>query len=348
MHRFRWLIVLAAAAALVISGGTLGTASAALPDTFQWHSTGALIGPQSDATHNIVAIKDPSVVYYHGKWNVFASDVDASGNYSMVYFSFKDWSQAGSARQYYLDQTPVGSGYKTAPQIFYFAPKKLWYLVYQTGDNASYSTNPDISNPAGWSAPQTFYASEPPIIQQNIGSGYWVDMWVICDKLNCYLFSMDDNGHLYRSQTSVADFPNGMSQPAIAAQDSNRFSFFEADNVYKVAGTNQYRLIVEAIGSDGHRYFTSYTSNAIDGTWTPLAATEANPFARSTNVTFDGTPWTLDISSGEMIRSGYDQTLTISPCHLRYLYQGHNPSATGGYNSLPWRLGLLTQTSSAC
>ena len=49
-----------------------------------------------------------------------------------------------------------------------------------------------------------------------------------------------------------------------------------------------------------------------------------------------------------MIRAGVDQTLTISPCNMRYVYQGLDPSAGGDYNSLPWRLGLLTQTNSTC
>ena len=117
----------------------------------------------------------------------------------------------------------------------------------------------------------------PAIISQNIGSGFWVDSWVICDSANCYLFSMDDNGHLYRSQTSLASFPTDMSQPVIAASNSTPDSFFEADNVYSVAGTGQYLLIVEAIGSSGHRYFTAYTSTAINGTWTPWPPARATP-----------------------------------------------------------------------
>ncbi|GII22388.1 hypothetical protein Pme01_19850 [Planosporangium mesophilum] len=315
-----------------------------LPSSFRWSSSGLLIAPKSDATHTVVSIKDPSVVYYNGRWHVFASVASSSG-YSMVYLNFADWSQAGSATHYYLDRSGIGTGYRAAPQVFYFAPQRLWYLVYQT-DNASYSTNPDIGDPNGWSAPKDFYPSMPSIIAQNIGNGYWVDMWVICDDANCYLFSSDDNGHLYRSQTTLADFPNGMSEPVIALQDANRNNLFEASNVYKVEGSNQYLLIVEAIGSDGRRYFRSWTSPTINGNWTPLAATESNPFARADNVTFSGTAWTSDISHGELIRAGYDQTLTISPCHLRYLYQGMDPNAGGDYDSLPWRLGLLTQTNS--
>jgi endo-1,4-beta-xylanase len=320
--------------------------AAALPSRFSWSSSGALISPKPDSTHNIAGIKDPSVVYYNGKYHVFASVANRSG-YNLVYLNFSDWSQAGSATHHYLDRSAIGTGYRAAPQVFYYAPQRLWYLVYQTG-NASYSTNPDISNPNGWSAPRNFYSSMPDIIRQNIGKGNWVDMWVICDSANCYLFSSDDNGHLYRSQTSVGQFPNGFTNTVIAAQDSNKNALFEASNVYKVQGSNQYLLLVEAIGSDGRRYFRSWTSGSLAGSWTPLAASESNPFARAVNVTFPSGAWTKDISHGEMIRAGYDQTLTIPSCRLQYLYQGLNPNASGDYNSLPWRLGLLTQTNSSC
>ena len=64
---------------------------------------------------------------------------------------------------------------------------------------------------------------------------------------------------------------------------------FEASNVYKVNGTNQYLAIIEAFG--------------------------------------------------------YDETLALDPCHLRYVFQGADPNAnTGGdYNEIPWQLGVLTQ-----
>ncbi|MDL5199124.1 non-reducing end alpha-L-arabinofuranosidase family hydrolase [Streptomyces sp. ALI-76-A] len=341
-------------ATLTSMGGAVATrrddapsprSAAALPSSFRWSSSGPLISPKSDPTHNIAGIKDPTVVQYNGKYHVFASTASSSG-YNLVYLNFSDWSQAGSATHHYLDRSAIGKGYRAAPQVFYHAPQRLWYLVYQTG-NASYSTNPDISDPNGWSAPRNFYASMPDIIKQNIGNGHWVDMWVICDSANCYLFSSDDNGHLYRSRTTVGQFPNGFTNTVIAAQDS-KYALFEASNVYKVQGSNQYLLLVEAIGSDGRRYFRSWTTNNLAGSWTQLAASESNPFAKSTNVTFPSGAWTRDISHGEMIRAGYDQTLTIPACRLQYLYQGMNPNAGGDYNLLPWRLGLLTQTNSTC
>jgi hypothetical protein len=321
--------------------------TAALPSSFRWSSSAALISAKSDSSHSINAVKDPSLVYANGAWHVFATTVTAGGSYNMEYLTFADWGHAGAANPTFLDTTPIGSGYRAAPQVFYFAPQSTWYLVYQTG-NASYSTNRDISNPSGWTAPRDFYSGMPDIIKNNIGSGYWVDMWVICDTAKCYLFSSDDNGHLYRSETTVADFPNGFSEPVIAMQDSNPNNLFEASNIYKVQGTNTYLMLVEAIGSDGRRYFRSWTAPAITGPWTQLAASEANPFARANNVTFTGTAWTNSISHGELVRATNDQTLTISPCGLQLLYQGLDPSAGGDYNSLPWRLGLLTQTGSTC
>jgi hypothetical protein len=333
----------AGAVASPISNDLTSRQSSSLPTSFKWSSSGPLIVPKSDS-HNLAGIKDPSIVYYNGEYHVFASTAKASG-YNLVYINFKDFSSANSAQFHYLDQSKIGTGYRAAPQVFYFAPQKLWYLVYQNG-NAAYSTNADISNPAGWSAPKNFFASQPSIITQNIGKGNWVDMWVICDTANCHLFSSDDNGHLYRSQTSVSNFPNGFGSTVIALSDPNPNNLFEASNVYNVGG--KYLLLVEAVGSDGARYFRSWTTTSLSGKWTPLADSQNNPFARSNNVAFSGTPWTKSISHGELVRTNVDQTMTVSPCKLRYLYQGLNPTATGTYDGLPWKLGLLTQTNSAC
>ncbi|KAH7121610.1 glycosyl hydrolase family 62-domain-containing protein [Dactylonectria macrodidyma] len=316
----------------------------ALPSSLQWSSTQALIASKNDG-RNIAGIKDPSVIKIDSTYHVFASTAQASG-YNLVYTNFTDFSDAGSAPFYYLDQSAIGTGYRAAPQVFFFKPHNLWYLIYQNG-NAAYSTNKDISNPAGWSAPTNFFNGTPDIITANIGDGYWVDMWVICDASNCYLFSSDDNGHLYRAQTTLANFPNGFSNTVIAMSDTNRYNLFEASCVYTLEGGG-YLLLIEAFDSNGQRYFRSWTSTSIAGTWTAHANTEANPFARASNVQFDGSAWTKSISHGELVRTNTDQTLTINPCNLRFFYQGLDPNAAGDYNALPWKLALLTQTNSAC
>src|SRR4051812_22862885 len=50
-------------------GGGTGGSVCGVPSTFAWSSTGALLSPQSDATHNLASIKDPSIVYFNGKWH---------------------------------------------------------------------------------------------------------------------------------------------------------------------------------------------------------------------------------------------------------------------------------------
>jgi len=329
---------------LVRLGGSPG---GSLPSTFRWSSSGVLAGPKPDAQHSdILAIKDFSVVRFNNQWLIYATTARPSG-WSLVNFNFGDFSQAAAAPHTYLDTaSAIGPGYRAAPQLFFFAPQNLWYLVYQTGP-PTFSTSTNPADPRSWSAPRTFIAQEPAILTQNKGPGGWIDFWVICDSTNCFLFFSDDNGHIYRAQTSMANFPNGFTNTQIVLSDS-RFALFEATNVYKVAGQNQYLLIEEAIGSTGRRYFRSFTATSLTGGWTALAATENEPFAGRNNVTFPSGAWTQDISHGEMVRDGVDQTLTINPCRLQYVYQGMDPGASGEYIRLPWRMGLLSQTNSTC
>jgi endo-1,4-beta-xylanase len=47
-----------------------------------------------------------------------------------------------------------------------------------------------------------------------------------------------------------------------------------------------------------------------------------------------------------MVRAGDDQTLPIDPCRMQSVCQGLDPRAGGDYNSLLWRMGLLTRTNS--
>ena len=338
------------------AGSALARRKVAVPHSFKWSSTGPLVGPKDDG-HGIAAIKEPSVVQVDGTYHVFATTIKPDGSANLVYLNYTDFSNANSAPFFYLEQSAIGKGYRAAPQVFYFAPQKLWYLIFQNG-NAAYSTNPDISNPAGWSAPKTFFSSTPTLVQTNTKSGgYWVHMWVICDKDNCHLFSSDDNGRLYRSQTSLVNFPSGMSEPVVALENTqNKYALYEGACVYAIrdgACPDKFLLLVEAFGSDGQRYFRSWTSKKLDGTWKPLADTEGNPFARSTNSVPAGGAtalWTKQISHGEVVRSLTDQTLPIDVCKLSFLHQGMAPATPGStpFNSLPWKLGMLTLTNPNC
>lgn len=292
------------------------------PTVFSWESTPPLIVPKA-ANH--VSLKDPTIVYYNDLYHVFATVFDTSADgWSAVYLNFSDFSEADSAPQISMRNKP--SGGPVAPQVFYFRPHNMWYLISQWG--AKYSTNTDISNPDTWTAPKSLLANG-----LNIG----LDYWVICDDAYCHLFFSGDDGNLYRSKTGIDNFPNFSGYEIVMSDEVHKL--FEAPNVYKVEGKNEYLLLVAAMDP---RYFRSWTSTSLDGPWVPLADKQSAPFAGPVNVSYPGKTWSNGISHGELIRSGYDEKLEINPCNMQFLYQGFDPAAsTPNYTHLPYRLGLL-------
>ena len=352
-------ILLWFAAVVLLSGGVLlasaaepapqaqSSATATIPAVapklpfatpLKWKSSGVLVSPISDETHTIVSVKDPTIVRYNDLWHIYATAYSTSAKtWSMVYLNFKDWSDSPKAKLTYIDVNLNLRGYHCAPNLFYFRPHKKWYLVFQS-QQPQYCTTDDLSKPETWTKPQNFFETKPASAPR-----LWIDYWVICDDTHAYLYFTGDNGCVYRSRTRIEDFPKGMSDPEICIE-GKRFDVFEGSMTYKIKGTGTYLTLVEAIGPA--RYYRAWISDSLDGEWKsiPEATTWEKPFAGINNVTFENgvTPWTRDISHGELIRDGYDETMTIDPNHLQLLYQGRDPASNGNYSLLPYRLALLT------
>ena len=294
--------------------------------------------PWMEAEPPCVAVKDPSVVYHGGRWHVFMTARFPERTVTQ-YCSFDAWEHAQAAPRTVLAIS--GSSYYCAPQVFYFEPQRRWYLVCQAGVpgqrkmEVAYSTTATIEDPASWAPLKPILDGGPGDPRQEGG----LDYWVICDSDRAYLFFTSLNGKLWRLWTPLAEFPAGFGHGEVALQGP----FFEASHTYRLQGTGQYLTIVE---QDGRRYYQAYLADRLDGPWRALANTADRPFAGAANIRpAPGVEaWTDNVSHGELVREGCDQTLTVDPANLRFVFQGMLEKDKAGkrYGQFPWRIGLLT------
>src|SRR6185503_5052725 len=100
------------------------------------------------------AVKDPTVVFSGGRYHVFYTGANASGGWQMLFSSATTLEGLRTAAHVYLSR--IGEAYFAAPQVFFFEPQGLWYLIYQDGTfGAAYSTTTNIADPNSWSGPRS-------------------------------------------------------------------------------------------------------------------------------------------------------------------------------------------------
>ena len=304
-----------------------------------WEYSQPLISPEDREKNPSRAQKDPTVVFHDGKWHVFMT-VKLPGRSAIEHCSFARWEDANRSERTLIDVS--SSDYYCAPQVFFFEPHRKWYLVYQMGVPGqkkmwvAYSTTSNIEDPHSWTRakPMLDGGRDDPRI---VGG---LDYWIICDEERAYLFFTSLNGKMWRMWTTLEDFPRGFDHCEVALTGK----IFEASHTYRLKNTGKYLTIVEQ--DEGRRYFKAFVADRLDGPWEAIADSSDHPFAswRNVRAAKGVAPWTDNISHGELIRDGSDQSMTVDPQDLQFIFQGMLEAHKSGknYGQFQWRIGLLT------
>ncbi|MCC6143200.1 MAG: hypothetical protein IT368_05275 [Candidatus Hydrogenedentes bacterium] len=295
-----------------------------------WKVSEPVLVPGTDGGFDSIAVKDPSIVHEAGAWHVFYTARGPLG-YSLGYVQAKSLAALSTAKRTPLRNLGTGpDAYAAAPQVFYFAPQGTWYLVYQTTSahyQPAYSTNTDIQNPLGWTAPRS--------LVEKTEAAKWIDFWVIGDDNRMYLFYTRNHERVWMMSTAIESFPAGFSAPCEVFGPVH-----EAVHVYRVQGRAAWHMLYELRASDGTRRFGLAEAPALAGPWrgiTEAYATPAQLVWRPASA-----PWTEEVSHGEFIRTGNDQTIPYNEDRPKLLIQGlRKDQRVSDYAQLPWRLGLL-------
>lgn len=323
-------------------------------------------------TFDDISVKDPTIVYHDGLYHMFYTSKPSKETVGILknvtpcrsgtgYVSAKEIAEFNKAER--IDLSAVLNVNIVAPQVFFFEPHKLWYLIVQvpaaegrSGDlSPAYLTNPDIGNIKGWSQPEIIKTSKS-------NNGFWLDFWVICDEMKAHLFYTDHEGGLFRFECPVNDFPHGFAhereETVIAIRgedDKGRWRLHEASHIYYVKESNEYLALVEGVyphpkrknyWDSRSRFMFALTAKKLEGPWFRVEP-DNNEFAGNPENLYneDGSPSAYDqVSHFELIRSGINQKLEVDNYNLDLLFQAFDAEEINDdydYNDLPWELALM-------
>jgi endo-1,4-beta-xylanase len=317
-----------------------------------------------------IAVKDPTIVFFNGKYHMFYTSIASyetrtklpfvsSNGAGTGYVSAKSLDNLNNAERFNLCE--ITKSVIVAPEVFYFGPQKLWYLIAQTPAEGRpnlqpiYLTNPDIGDPYGWSKPQILKTSKT-------NDGFWIDFWVICDESKAHLFYTDHEGSLFRFECPLNEFPGGFAdkkeETVLTQRGENsigRWRLHEASHIYYVKSTGKYLNLLEAVyphptrkyyWESRNRFMFAMMADKLEGPWYRVEP-DNNEFMGDPAYLFtaDGTTSELDqVSHPELIRSGYDQRLEIDDLNLELLFQAFDADTIGSgydYTYLPWKLRVM-------
>lgn len=298
-----------------------------------WTIGDPILSQGPEGAFDEVAVKDPSIVFFDGKWHLFYT-ARSKQEYITGYVAAEKLTELQSAPRHKLKMIRGKGPYGCAPQVLYYEPQRTWYLIFQNRDSnyqPMFSTTKTISKPETWSDPK-------PLLRKDV-KAKWIDFWVMADDSKAYLFyTQGHHGVIVRS-TSLENFPDGWGKGKEVLRDIH-----EAVHIYKVKGRQEFHMIYE-LNHRGVRSFGLATATNLEGPWTRVT----DKYATGDQLEMVGKlkEWTEMVSHGEVLRSGYNQQMEYDPNACRWLIQGIlKRESNVPYPSLPWKLGILTKVDS--
>lgn len=336
----------------------------------KWIVSEPILEAGSVGSFDEIAVKDPTIVFYNQKYHMFYTSKASYETRDLLPHLSKNGSGLGYVSAISLEKLDEAVRYDlgkimgsviVAPQVFYFEPQQLWYIIAQTLVEGRpdlmpvYLTNPDIENVYGWSPPEI-------IRTRKSNNGFWIDFWVICDKEKAHLFYTDHEGSLFRFECPLDEFPNGFEnekeETVLTVRGENstgRWHLHEASHIYHVKKHDCYLNILEAVyphptrknyWDSRNRFLFAMVAEKLEGPWVRIESGIDEFLGDPANLYHkDGCRSIYDqVSHLELIRSGYNQYLEIEDYNLQLIFQAFDADTIGSdydYNYLPWKLMLM-------
>ncbi len=315
-------------------------------------------------TFDAVSVKDPTIVRHEGKWHLFYTSKPQLDNkqfqVGVGYVSAPTLAELNSSKRY--DINAIVGETVIAPQIFYFKPHKLWYLIAQRPYDGPcelepiYLTNRNLEDVNGWSNPKVIKTN------RKEKDAFWIDFWVICDEQKAHLFYTDHAGSMFRLETPIDRFPSGFEEEAEhlavsvhGVDKTGPWRLHEASHIYYVKEEQKYLALLEAVRphptkrnywDSRNRFMFAMIADSLEGPWARVEKDD-NDFLGIPDSLYneDGTRTKYDqVSHPELIRSGFDERLEIKDFRLQVLIQAFDAAKTPDsydYNLLPWELSVM-------